>query len=114
VGLLICHDPAGGAAHLPRRGQPRLQLEGLVTVHQRVVDLEGDARVVEQGDGVRVHRLRVEGAGHAQGGGVGDLQHGGQWPGDDDGQGECGCADPGAGVFHINVGRKVTTLMTSH
>jgi hypothetical protein len=63
--------PGGRVDHLPRGGQRRLELEALVARDQAVVDLERDARVVQQRQRVRIHRLRVERAGHAQAGGRG-------------------------------------------
>ena len=63
--------PGRRVDHLPRLGQRRLELELLVARDQAVVDLERHARVVQQRQRVRVHRLRVERAGDAQRGGVG-------------------------------------------
>ena len=65
--------PAGGAGVLPTQRQRRLDLEGLVSVDQRVVDLVGDTGVVQQGHCMGVEGLGVESAGDAQrrSGGVG-------------------------------------------
>ena len=58
--------PGGRPGHLPAGGQRGFELEVCVAVEQGVVDLQGHPRVVQQGHRMRVHGLRVEGAGHAQ------------------------------------------------
>jgi hypothetical protein len=58
--------PRGGRAHLPRQGQCGFELVAFIATDQRLVDLEVDARVVQQRHRMRVQRLRVKGRGHTQ------------------------------------------------
>ena len=68
--------PGRRVERLPRHGERAFELELLVVVDQRLVDLRDDARLVQQRQRMRINRLRIEAAGDAQRRGTRAEAHG--------------------------------------